>query len=93
MGKVARPCDHAKFYVIFKLCLRKLEPKSLFRVHHENMSNVFLMVKFVRSMTVNNKAKVTIPAIIYFFKVNSRKTRKTFEIYSKLTIKKPERRH
>ena len=31
-------------------------------------------------------------ATIYLFKVNNRNTRKTCEIYSKLTIKTPERR-
>ena len=33
------------------------------------------------------------PGNIYLFKVNRRNTRKTCEIYSKLTIKTPERRH
>ena len=33
------------------------------------------------------------PTNIYLFKVNSRITRKRYEICSKLTIKKPERRH
>ena len=32
-------------------------------------------------------------ANIYLFKVNNRSTRKRFEIYLKLTIKTPERRH
>ena len=31
-------------------------------------------------------------ATIYLFKINNRNTRKTCEIYSKLTIKTPERR-
>ena len=34
-----------------------------------------------------------IPANIYLFKVNIRNTKKRCEIYSKLTIKTPERRH
>ena len=34
-----------------------------------------------------------IPANIYLLKVNIRNTRKTCEICSKLTMKKPERRH
>ena len=33
------------------------------------------------------------PGGIYLFKVNNRNTRKMWEIYSKLTIKKTERRH
>ena len=33
------------------------------------------------------------PGNIYLFKVNHRNTRKTCEIYSKLTIKTQERRH
>ena len=33
------------------------------------------------------------PANIYMFKVNNRNTRTRREIYSKLTIKTPERRH
>ena len=33
------------------------------------------------------------PANIYMFKVNNRNTRTRCEIYSKLTIKTPERRH
>ena len=35
----------------------------------------------------------TFPANIDLFKVNYRNTRKRYEICSKLTIKKPERRH
>ena len=35
---------------------------------------------------------VIIPANIYLFKANNRKTRKRSEICSKLTIKSPERR-
>ena len=33
------------------------------------------------------------PIVIYVFKVNHRSTRKRWEIYSKLTIRIPERRH
>ena len=33
------------------------------------------------------------PAYIYLFKVNNKNTRKRCEIYSKLTIKTPERHH
>ena len=40
----------------------------------------------------NRKAKVTFPANIYLFEVNSRNTRKRCEECSKLTIKTPERR-
>ena len=32
------------------------------------------------------------PANIYLFKVSNRNTRKSYEMFSKLTIKKPERR-
>ena len=46
-----------------------------------------LLVKLPCSLPVN-----TSPANIYLFKVNNRNTRKRCEIFSKLTIKTPERR-
>ena len=42
--------------------------------------------------TSNNYGNSLIPANTYLFKVNNRKTEKSCEICSKLTIKTPERR-
>ena len=56
--------------------------------------------KFIENLNLNQKTEKmvsiedhSIPANIYLFKVNNRNTRKRCEIFSKFTIKIPERRH
>ena len=49
-------------------------------------------IQMIVTCVFNRKAKVTFPANIYLFEVNSRNTRKRCEECSKLTIKTPERR-
>ena len=44
-------------------------------------------------LTRNNQEIKPFPANIYLFKDNNRKTRKRYEICSKLTVKTPERCH
>ena len=51
------------------------------------------MEKYFREFVIKAHKQCPSPAGIYFFKVNNGKTRTMCEIYSKLTIKTPERRH
>ena len=54
--------------------------------------NIIILCRFVLNGTTRNNFS-HIPVDIYLLKVNNRNTRTRFEIYSKLTIKTPERRH
>ena len=53
----------------------------------------YAMEKYFPEFVIKAHKQCPSPAGIYFFKVNNGKTRTMFEIYSKLTIKTPERRH
>ena len=53
----------------------------------------YAMEKYFPEFVIKAHKQCPSPAGIYFFKVNNGKTRTMCEIYSKLTIKTPERRH
>ena len=71
---------------VFQLSQQKKEPGRISKIMLEKI-NVDL-----RKETKVNHWKNTFQGNIYWFKVNIRNIRETCEIYSKLTIKTPERR-
>ena len=60
---------------------------------YTNLPFYFNDFYFSALTAVNFTSWSAIPADIYFLKVNNRNTRTMCEIYSKLTIKPPERRY
>ena len=59
----------------------------------EILDNIFIVIVCEPVCDVINFEINFIPVGIYLFKVNKGNTRTMCEIYSKLTIKTPERRH